>query len=106
MSKDMKTKEEQSLIIGDDVWNRVVQIIQEGMMMGVDVTDLMRQIRVCFWDADPNTLHLTEDYRKMVREGHQQMIRDAEKLRTQDAEGSKTFSLIGIDGGKSGGESN
>lgn len=97
MSKDTKTKEEQ-LIIGDDVWNRVVQIIQEGMLMGVDVTDMMRQIRVCRWEADDDALHLTEDYRRQVREGHEQMVREAERLKAQqDRPGIMTpYGLVGI----------
>jgi hypothetical protein len=100
MSKEVKTKKvEQQLAIGDDVWNRVVQIIQEGMLMGVDVTDLMRQIRVCFWDADEGTVHLTKSYIQQVKDGHKRMVAEAAELKAKK-EDSKVINLSILDGGK------
>ena len=68
-------------IIGDDVWNRVVQIVQEGMLMGVDVTDMMRQIRVHV--HEDATVHLTPEYIEMVKGHHQAMLQQAEALQAQ-----------------------
>lgn len=81
MSKKTETKKE--LVLADDVWNRVVQIIQEGMLMGIDVTDLLRQIRVEPGDPNTNLLVLTASYRKQVKEGHERMLAEAERLRAE-----------------------
>ena len=58
-------------VIGDDVWNRVVQMVQEGMLMGIDVVDIMRQVRVNV--GDNNVLHLTPEYVENVKEQHQKI---------------------------------
>lgn len=36
----------QELKFADSIWHRVVQIVQEAMLTGVDCSDLLRQIRV------------------------------------------------------------
>lgn len=66
-------------VIADDVWNRVVQIVQEGMLMGVDVTDMMRQIRVNL--TDDGLIHLTPAYIEMVKGHHQKMLHNVDAIK-------------------------
>lgn len=81
--KVIMSKEKKELVFEDQVWNRVVQIIQEGMLMGTDVTDLLRQIRV---EVGPKgDLVLTETYRTQVVEGYDRMVKEAERLKAEHA---------------------
>lgn len=65
-----------SLILADGVWHRVVQIIQEAILMGVDCTDLLRQIRVMHGQG--NELVLTPEYEAMVLEHHKKLLDNIE----------------------------
>jgi hypothetical protein len=81
--KEKTMSEKKEHVIGDDVWNRVVQIVQEGMLMGVDVSDMMRQIRVNV--NDDGSIHLTQGYIEMVKGHHQAMLLQAEALQAAQA---------------------
>ncbi len=63
----------------DEIWHRVVQIVQEAMMTGVDCADIMRQVRVV--ENDEGVLALTKGYKKMVNENYEKMVKDAEELK-------------------------
>ncbi len=67
--------------VSDSVWHRVVQIIQEAMITGVDCADLMRQIRLTT-SEDTTTLVLTQAYEKQVHEMHAKYLSEAENLKT------------------------
>lgn len=67
----------------DGVWHRVIQIVQEAMLSGVDCADLLRQIRVCGTSGDPTVLELTPDYQRQVREMHEKMLDHARELQAQ-----------------------
>jgi len=71
--------------LSDGVISRIAQVIQEGMLMGVDVVDLMRQIEVePEHDLDgPAELKLTAEYAKRVYEYYEKMILEAESLQSQ-----------------------
>lgn len=97
MSNNMKINETEQLLVGDDVWNRVVQIVQEGMLTGVDVTDLLRQIRVCRWESDMGSVHLTRSYMKQVKEGHERMVDESTKLKAESDSMTPLPLIIGCD---------
>lgn len=62
------------LRLSDSVWHRVVQIVQEAMLTGVDCADLLRQVRVVGDVEDPSCLVLSPEYQKQVREMHEKML--------------------------------
>jgi len=71
--------------IADSVWHRVVQVVQEGMLTGTDVSDSFRQIEVEPDEADENVLVLTAAYQKQVREMHEKMLKHIEEVQAQRA---------------------
>lgn len=71
------------MTISDEVWHRVVGVIQEAMLMGIDCADLLRQIRVR--PNDTGELVLTQGYKAMVREHHAKLLEEAEALQAQQA---------------------
>ena len=73
----------------DSVFHRVVQIVQEGMLMGFDVSDGLRQIRVVTDENDPNLLVLSPSYQAQVKEMHEKMLKQAREL--QDAQTGNKF---------------
>lgn len=66
--------------ISDSVWHRVVQIVQEAMLTGVDCADLMRQVRVCVDSQDESTLVLTPEYEAQVLEMHKKYLEQVDEL--------------------------
>lgn len=66
--------------ISDSVWHRVVQIVQEAMLTGVDCADLMRQVRVCVDSQDESTLVLTPEYETQVLEMHKKYLEQVDEL--------------------------
>jgi len=70
----------------DSVWHRVVQIVQEAMLTGVDCADLLRQVRVVPDQTDPHVLVLSSEYQKQVREMHEKLLSEA---RARAANGTK-----------------
>ena len=64
----------------DSVWHRVVQIVQEAILTGVDCSDLLRQVRVVPDETDPHVLVLSPDYERQVREMHEKMLKQAREI--------------------------
>lgn len=81
------------------VWARVIQVIQEAMLMGVDCVDLLRQIEVVESDSQPGTLTLSVEYVALVEKMHQIWLENALKLQeqqpTKEDENVFTFKLNG-----------
>lgn len=65
--------------LNDNVLHRVVQILQEALLTGVDVSDLMRQIRLVD-GSEPGTLDLCPKYVENVAAGYAKMQAEAEAL--------------------------
>jgi len=72
----------------DNVIGRIAQIVQEGMLLGVDVVDLMRQIEVEPVNSVDGAveLELTVNYVKRVREQHEKLLAEAQTLQDKRAE--------------------
>lgn len=72
----------------DNVIGRIAQIVQEGMLLGVDVVDLMRQIEVEPANSVDGVteLELTLDYVKRVRDQHEKLLAEAEALQSKREE--------------------
>ena len=77
----------------DSVIARIAQIVQEGMLMQVDVVDLMRQIEVVPSQEDASFMDLSPEYVKRVRDHHKHLVEEAEKLMAEQAKAKtpKTF---------------
>lgn len=69
----------------DSVWHRVVQIVQEAMLTGVDCADLLRQVRVVSDPTDPNVLILSAEYQLQVKAMHEKMLQQAHELQASQA---------------------
>ena len=73
------------LTLSDNVIARIVQIIQEGLIMGTDITDHMRMMKMEVGENDK--LQLTDDYVKQVNEGYDKFNKEmSEKLNSQAGE--------------------
>ena len=66
----------------DAVWHRVVQIVQEAMLMGVDCVDLFRMIELS--ETEDGVLSLTDEYSERVEKMHQRWLEAAESLQRTD----------------------
>ena len=73
----------------DSVWHRVVQIVQEAMLTGVDCGDLLRQVRVVPDQTDEHVLVLSADYERQVKEMHAKLLQQARDI--QAASGANRF---------------
>ena len=69
--------------LSDTVLARIVQIVQEGMMLGIDVTDLMRQIDLEPSSEDEGSLVLTREYLATVERMHEDYLARAEQLKEE-----------------------
>lgn len=74
-------KMEKELKLSDEVWHRVVQIIQEAMLEGVDCADLLRMVRVV--EGPGEELVLSLGYKKSVKEMHEKLLAKAEELKSE-----------------------
>ena len=73
--------------MNDSVIARIAQIIQEGMLLNIDVVDLMRQIEVDIEDGPGGPeLVLNADYEKRVFEYHEKLMLEADELQAKRAE--------------------
>ena len=72
----------------DNVISRIAQIVQEGMLLGLDVVDLMRQIEVEPVNLVNGTteLELTTEYSRNIREHYENLLNDAEKIKASREE--------------------
>lgn len=81
--------------LSDQVIARIAQIIQEGMFLGIDCVDLLRQIRMTA--GDDASLYLTEDYKNTVKVMHDKLLADVDRLKAEQ-DGSEvaenTFKLF------------
>lgn len=89
--------------LSDQVISRIAQIVQEGMMLGIDCVDLLRQMRmredVSEFGVGSSTLVLTEDYKQQVRAMHEKLLAEAERLAAksndpEDAAAVEAFKLF------------
>lgn len=78
-----------NLKFADSVWHRVVQIVQEGILMGTDVSDGMRQISVVPDESDPHVLVLSPEYEKQVRDMHTKLLDQAREIQATQTKGNK-----------------
>lgn len=72
--------------LNDSVWHRVIQIVQEAMITGVDCADLMRQVEVTQDSSQDNVLTLSPEYEQRVQEHYAKMLAEAEKLKEGQSE--------------------
>ena len=61
--------------LSDNVIARVAQILQEGILLGVDIVDLLRQVEVT--PGNDEHLELTDQYRQFVTDTHKKLIDEA-----------------------------
>lgn len=71
--------------LSDAVWARVVQIIQEAMLLGLDITDLLRMIRVVSKDGS-DQLELSPEYESQVESMHAKWLEKARQLQAKETE--------------------
>jgi len=69
--------------LSDNVLLRIVNVIQEAMLLGIDCVDILRQIRLQVDDHDVETLVLTPEYKKQVTEMHVKLEEQAVELRAK-----------------------
>ena len=61
--------------MSDSTLHRFVQIVQEAMLTGTDVSDHLRMVEMRPDATDPNVLVLTDEYVDMVRKQHESMLK-------------------------------
>ncbi len=83
------------LKFADSVWHRVVQIVQEAMLTGVDCADLLRQIRVVRSSTHSDELVLSQEYEKHVKTMHDEMLRHAKSV--QESQVGNKFLVTGTE---------
>jgi hypothetical protein len=74
------SKEKQMYKLSDSVSMRLVQIFQEAIMTGCDGADLLRQVRLQVSDKECDTLVLTPEYVKLVKQTHDELEKRAAEL--------------------------
>ena len=70
---------ENTYTLSDNVIARIAQILQEGILLGVDIVDLLRQAEVTP-SFEGQSLVLTEDYAHKVAEMHKKLVAEAEAM--------------------------
>lgn len=81
--------------LDDSVLHRVVQIVQEAFLTGVDCADIMRQIELEEDKSGPPNrelprLVLTDSYKEMVRRHHEEMLKFAEEEQKRQKQAKHT----------------
>jgi hypothetical protein len=74
----------EELQVSDSVWQRVVQIVQEGMLTMTDVSDALRLVRLQEVDGK---LELSDSYKGYVATLHDKLVEEGKRLsasRTSD----------------------
>ena len=66
-------------VVADSVWGRVMQIVQEAMLTGIDCVDLLREMRLRVCNKDPNVLVMTQGYVQHVIESHKKLEEEMER---------------------------
>jgi hypothetical protein len=77
--------------LDDSVLARVVQILQEGIILGEDITDHMRLMRLQVAGEDSNVLILTPQYKDFVADSHNKLLERAKELQGQKDGGKVIF---------------
>jgi hypothetical protein len=78
--------------VSDDVIARIIQIVQEAFLTGIDCLDIMRQIELEVSDDDAAVLTLPQAYIRRVAEGYVRMAEHAEELKNNKSN-EKTFTF-------------
>jgi hypothetical protein len=60
----------------DGVISRIAQILQEAILLGVDIVDILRQVEV-HPNSDGTALELTPEYSQRVVEMHRKLVEEA-----------------------------
>lgn len=60
----------------DGVISRIAQILQEAILLGVDIVDILRQVEVQL-GQDGATLELTPEYSQRIVEMHRKLVEEA-----------------------------
>ena len=63
----------------DAIIGRILNVIQEAMLSGIDVLDLFRQMEVVPSPEDEHVLVLTPEYQKTVDRWHEEIEEDFKK---------------------------
>jgi hypothetical protein len=84
---EIKKMNHNDMKLHDSVLHRIVQIVQEAMLTGVDCADYMRMVRVQADASDPTVLVLTEEYKQHVKESHDKLEKQAIELQTTKSGG-------------------
>jgi len=74
-----KKKMSEEYTCADEVWFRIVQIVQEALLTGTDCADLLRQIRLSKGDNDQMILSAT--YKEQVKRMHEKLLENAEAIK-------------------------
>ena len=69
--------------LDDSVLHRIVQIVQEAFLTGIDCTDIMRQIEL-EPHAQDSKLVLTPAYKAMVERQHEEMLKFAAEAQSRN----------------------
>jgi hypothetical protein len=67
---------QKQLKLSDDVLRRVLQLFQEAMLLGIDCTDLLRQISLVVSDDD--VLELSPEYAEVVKKQQDTWVTSAQ----------------------------
>jgi hypothetical protein len=83
--------------LSDNVVARIVQILQEGLLMGIDVTDHFRMIELVA-DSDEETgkmkLELDPDYAKRIIQYHIDLEKQAIALHEEEQMASQSKIIV------------
>lgn len=70
--------------LSDSVIARIAQILQEGILMGVDIVDLLRMVEV---ETFGEELVLTKGYVERVKASHDDALAKVEQLKSERNKG-------------------
>lgn len=77
----MSEEEKLKFKLSDSVLQRIVQIVQEGMLLAGDVVDLLRQLELEACSDDPTKLVLTSEYVELVKRSHDDLLERVEEFK-------------------------
>lgn len=79
--------------LSDQVIARIAQVVQEGILMGVDIVDILRQVQV-IPDDSSQTVIMTETYVKQVKDMHDKLLANVEEIKLQNDTKIKDSNII------------
>lgn len=83
--------------LSDETLSCLIQSFQAAMLTGIDISDLMRSIRVEQIDSDPGVLHPTASYINIFNETMDQLMEralEAEALECTPEEKNTLFTAV------------